>query len=67
MGDYLYHGSDCISVKNNKIQYNNEYAVKGFSLTNFIVAENIYRCNGIDEQQEYLSSEKKLQLERLNE
>lgn len=66
-GDYYYKGSKKLSVKNNKIQYNNNYAVKCFDVENLSVANNIYRWNGSNEKQEFLSSKKKLQLEGLTE
>lgn len=64
-GDYYHKGSKKLVVKNNKIQYNNNYAVKCFAVENLSVANNIYRWNGTEDKQEFLSSKKKLQLECL--
>ncbi|GAB6007854.1 right-handed parallel beta-helix repeat-containing protein [Dysgonomonas reticulitermitis] len=64
-GDYFYSGSKNLSVKNNKIQYNNEYAVKCFAVTGLSIGNNVYRWNGAEDKQEYVSSRKKLQLENL--
>ena len=64
-GDYYYKGAQKFSVKNNTIQYNNGYAVKCFAVKELSVKSNIYRWNGVDKEQEYISSKKKLQLEHL--
>lgn len=66
MGEFLYNGSKSIAVKNNKIQYNNDYAVKSFSIVDFIVNDNTYRWNGMKEKQEFISSKKEVQLEGLS-
>lgn len=65
-GDYYYRGSSKLTVSNNKIQYNNGYGVKCFSVEGMSVTKNIYRCNGTENKQEFLSSKKKLQMELLS-
>ena len=70
MGEYLYDGSSLIRIRNNKIQYNNDYGIQAFGMKETDIKEtdikdNLYRWNGKKERQEWLSSEKKLQLEQL--
>lgn len=65
-GDYYYQGSSKLTINRNKIQYNNGYGVKCFGAEGLAVSNNIYRWNGIEKEQEFLSSKKKLQLEQLN-
>lgn len=64
-GDYHYKGSLKLAVNNNKIQYNNGYGVKCFAVDGLAVSNNIYRWNGTEKKQEFLSSKKKLQMECL--
>lgn len=64
-GDYYYKGSSKLSVDHNKIQYNNGYGVKCFAVDGLKVFNNIYRWNGTEKKQEFLSSKKQLQLESL--
>ena len=65
MGEYLYDGSSLIRIRNNKIQYNNDYGIQAFGMKETDIKDNLYRWNGKKERQEWLSSEKKLQLEQL--
>ena len=65
MGEYLHDGSNLIQIRHNKIQYNNEYGIREFGMKETDIKDNLYRLNGIEKRQEWLSSEKKLQLEQL--
>ena len=47
------------------IQYNNEYGIRAFGMKETDIKDNLYRWNGKEKRQEWLSSEKKLQLEQL--
>ena len=67
MGEYLYHGSENVTVCDNLIQYNNGFGVKVYAIANLSIARNVYRSNEVGQQQEYISSEKALQLEQLHE
>lgn len=67
MGEYLHGGSTRIRIKQNTIQYNNSYGIQTFAMKETDIKDNLYRWNGKEEQQECLSSEKKLQLEQLSE
>ena len=67
MGEYLYHGSENVTVCDNVIQYNNGFGVKAYAIVGLSVAKNVYRSNEVGQQQEYISSEKALQLEQLHE
>lgn len=64
-GDYYYKGSKDLKIANCKIQYNNAYGMECYAISNLSVVGNTYRCNGNKDKQELLSSEKKLQMERL--
>jgi parallel beta-helix repeat protein len=48
MIQYLYHGSENITVSNNLIHYNNGFGVESYSGKNIKVAENKYAGNGSD-------------------
>ena len=65
MGEYLHDGSNLIQIRHNKIQYNNEYGIRAFGMKETDIKDNLYRWNGKEKRQEWLSSEKKLQLEQL--
>lgn len=67
MGEYLHGGSSGIQIQQNTIQYNNSYGIQAFAMKKTNINGNLYRWNGKKEQQEYLSPDKKLQLEQLNE
>lgn len=65
MGEYLHDGSSLIQIRHNKIQYNNDYGIQTFGMKETDIKDNLYRWNGKEERQEWLSPEKKLQLEQL--
>jgi hypothetical protein len=58
MAEYLYKGSENISVQNNIIQYNAGYGVEAYSGKNIRTLNNIYQGNGSNAAQEKLSSER---------
>lgn len=55
-----------IQIRHNKIQYNNEYGIRAFGMKETDIKDNLYRWNGKEKRQEWLSSEKKLQLDNYN-
>ncbi len=65
MAEYLYNGSSDIRISRNVVQCNADYGVKSFSTTGLTVSDNRYSLNGQSERQEYISSEKHIQLEQL--
>lgn len=64
-GDYYCSGSQNISVSQNKIQYNNQYAVECFAVSGLSVKDNAYTWNGKADKQEFVSPKKEVQLEGL--
>ena len=48
MIQYLYHGSENVTVSKNLIHYNNGFGVESYAGMNIKVAENNYAGNGID-------------------
>lgn len=46
MAEYLHNGSQNISIRNNKIQYNNGFAVESYAVNKITVNDNIYTGNG---------------------
>ena len=60
MGEYLHDGSNLIQIR-----HNNEYGIRAFGMKETDIKDNLYRWNGKEKRQEWLSSEKKLQLEQL--
>lgn len=65
MGEFLNNGSKNISVNHNKIQCNNSFGLKSFTVLNLQTKGNIYSYNGNDSIQEYISSDRILQTDEL--
>lgn len=59
MIQYLYHGSENVTVSKNLIHYNNGFGVESHSAKNIKVSENKYAGNGID-----LKSNEKISLDK---
>ncbi|MBT1703774.1 right-handed parallel beta-helix repeat-containing protein [Chryseosolibacter indicus] len=63
MTEFLYHGSDNISVKKNIIHYNNGYGVESYGVKDIKAESNTYAGNGKHKDQQKLSTEKYIIME----
>ncbi|HVU56459.1 MAG TPA: right-handed parallel beta-helix repeat-containing protein [Puia sp.] len=58
MAEFLFKGNDHITIRNNRIQYNNGYGVEMYAAGNSTVDNNKYEGNGNSTTQQKISSEK---------
>lgn len=58
MAEFLFRGSDEITITNNQVQYNNGYGIESYGATNIKAANNNYSGNGNNKIQQKLSDEK---------
>ena len=57
MFEFLYKGSENITVTNNLIQYNNGYGVESYSASKINVLNNNYAGNGNTDIQQKISAD----------
>jgi hypothetical protein len=58
MMEYLHRGSESITVRNNRIQYNNGYGVESYATRKGVVGPNTYEGNAQNTRPEKLSAER---------
>ena len=58
MAEFLFNGNEHITIRNNRIQYNNGYGVEAYAADNSIVENNVYEGNGSSQSQQKISPEK---------
>jgi len=58
MAEFLFNGNGHITIRNNRIQYNNGYGVEAYAADNSIVENNVYEGNGSSQSQQKISPEK---------
>lgn len=63
MIEYLYNGSDAITVTNNLIHYNNGYGVESYAASKINVINNSYAGNGKTDIQQKISDDKYIIME----
>ncbi len=63
MVEFLYNGSDSISVANNIIQYNAGYGVESYAVRNVKIDKNSYAGNGRASEQQKISNDKFILME----
>ena len=63
MAEFLYKGSENISITNNIIQYNAGYGVESYAVKNGKIDKNVYAGNGRISEQQKISSEKFIVME----
>jgi parallel beta-helix repeat protein len=64
MAEFLFNGNEYIVVSNNLIQYNNGYGVESHASVNSTVKNNIYEGNGNEPDQEKISADKRLMMDK---
>lgn len=58
MAEYLFGGSDNITLERNNIQYNNGYGIESYSTKNIKLTSNVLTGNGNSAEQQKISGEK---------
>ncbi|HMH21406.1 MAG TPA: right-handed parallel beta-helix repeat-containing protein [Puia sp.] len=58
MAEFLFNGNENITISNNRIQYNNGYGVEAFAVRNGKADSNSYEGNGNHAEQQKISAEK---------
>jgi parallel beta-helix repeat protein len=64
MSEFLFHGNENIAVTDNRIQYNNGYGVEMYATQNSKVGNNKYEGNGHNADQQKISGEKYIRLDK---
>ena len=63
MLEYLFNGSENITVNDNIIHYNNGYGVEAYAVKNGKVEKNVYAGNGKRSEQQKVTGEKYILME----
>jgi hypothetical protein len=58
MVEYLYRGSENVTVNDNNIQFNNGYGLETYSVKNIKSLNNTYAGNGNNQPQQKMSDDK---------
>jgi parallel beta-helix repeat protein len=63
LAEFLYNGSENVTISDNTIQYNVGYGVESYAVKNGKVDKNVYAGNGKSSEQQKISSEKYILME----
>lgn len=64
MAEFLFSGNDQITIRDNRIQYNNGYGVEVYAAGSSRVENNVYEGNGDHTEQQKISAEKLIMVDR---